>query len=230
MAQHDSTAAPLADRIDALLPQTQCTKCGFDGCRPYAEAIADGRAAINRCAPGGAAGIARLATLLATAPLPLDATCGTEGPLRVARIDESVCIGCTLCIQACPVDAIVGAVRRLHAVLVAQCTGCDLCVSPCPMDCIRMFDVDPPRAWTDADAAAARERMNARRVRLAREALANDERLAIKAVAKLAEIDGRDDIDAAARARKKAVVEAAIERSRARRRERQAAVDAGSVK
>jgi len=162
-----SDCPTLADRIDALLPQTQCTKCGYDGCRPYAEAIAAQAAAINQCPPGGTAGIAKLALLTGEPALPLNPANGSEAPLRVAVIDEPRCIGCTLCIQACPVDAIVGAARRMHTVIDAWCTGCDLCVAPCPVDCIAMVDVAPPRAWRDADAQAARSRHAARRERLA---------------------------------------------------------------
>jgi electron transport complex protein RnfB len=159
----------LADRIDALLPQTQCTKCGFDGCRPYAEAIAGGAAGIDRCPPGGEAGIAALAALLDRPIVPLDTERGLPGPLRVARIDEQHCIGCTLCIQACPVDAIVGANKRMHIILPSACTGCDLCVAPCPVDCIHMEPVAPARAWTDQDAADARRRYTLREARLTRD-------------------------------------------------------------
>ncbi len=136
----------LADRVDALLPQTQCTKCGYEGCRPYADAIAAGEADINQCPPGGVAGIEALARLLDRAPLPLNPVNGFERPLMVAVIDESRCIGCTLCIPACPVDAIVGASKRMHSVIASQCTGCDLCLPPCPMDCISMVPVTPARA------------------------------------------------------------------------------------
>jgi len=145
-APDPSAAAPpqpagligLIDRIDALLPQTQCTQCGYAGCRPYAAAVAAGDAPHNRCPPGGAAGIAKLSLLLGRPALPLDPSCGREQPLRYARIDEQQCIGCTLCIQACPVDAIVGSARRMHVVIDAWCTGCALCVAPCPMDCITL--------------------------------------------------------------------------------------------
>lgn len=156
----------LADRVDALLPQTQCTKCGYEGCRPYAEAIAAGEADINQCPPGGAAGIEALAQLLHRAPLPLNPANGFERPLTVAVIDESRCIGCTLCIPACPVDAILGSAKRMHSVITSRCTGCDLCLPPCPMDCISMVPVAPARAWTAADRAASRERYDARRARL----------------------------------------------------------------
>jgi len=156
----------LADQIDALLPQTQCTKCGFAGCRPYADAIAAGEAEINQCPPGGAAGIEALSQLLHRAPLPLNPANGVERPLTVAVIDESRCIGCTLCIPACPVDAIIGASKRMHSVIASHCTGCDLCLPPCPMDCISMVPVAPARAWTAADGKAARARYYARRERL----------------------------------------------------------------
>lgn len=131
-----------ADAIDALLPQTQCTRCGYAGCRPYADAIARGEAGINQCPPGGSATIAALAELLGMPVLPLSAEHGTEGPPRVAVIDEAACIGCARCLPPCPVDAIVGASRHVHTVLAELCTGCELCIAPCPVDCITMV----PRA------------------------------------------------------------------------------------
>jgi electron transport complex protein RnfB len=200
-----------------VLPQTQCTKCGFDGCRPYAEAIAAGEAPINRCPPGGGAGIAKLATLTARAALPLDPARGAEQPLRAAVIDETLCIGCTLCIQACPVDAIMGSSRRMHTVIAKWCNGCDLCVAPCPMDCIAMEPVRPAHDWSDADASKSRERYLARKARLTREKSERDERLAAKALAKLTELERRTDLAPEDAARKQAVVRAAIERARARR-------------
>lgn len=132
---------PLVEQIDAILPQTQCGKCNYPGCRPYAEAIAAGEAPINQCPPGGEAGIQALATLLDREIIPLNAENGSEKPKAVAVIREDTCIGCTLCIQACPVDAIVGAAKRMHTVIEAECTGCDLCVEPCPVDCIDMLPV-----------------------------------------------------------------------------------------
>jgi electron transport complex protein RnfB len=129
---------PVVDRIDAILPQTQCAQCGFPGCRPYAEAIASDEADINQCPPGGEAGIQALADLLGREPKPLNPENGEEKPRTVALIDEQACIGCKLCIQACPVDAIVGATRQMHTVIAAECTGCDLCLPPCPVDCIEM--------------------------------------------------------------------------------------------
>jgi H+/Na+-translocating ferredoxin:NAD+ oxidoreductase subunit B len=127
-----------AHDIDALLPQTQCTRCGYAGCQPYAEAIASSLAEINQCPPGGAATIDALAALLKRPPLPLNAANGAEGPELVAQIDEDACIGCARCLPPCPVDAIVGAAKQMHTVVLALCTGCELCVAPCPVDCIAM--------------------------------------------------------------------------------------------
>jgi electron transport complex protein RnfB len=127
---------PVVDRIDALLPQTQCAQCGFPGCRPYAEAIAKEEADINQCPPGGEAGIQALADLLGREAKPLNPENGEEKPRTLVVIDEAHCIGCTLCIQACPVDAIVGAAKLMHTVIASECTGCDLCLPPCPVDCI----------------------------------------------------------------------------------------------
>jgi electron transport complex protein RnfB len=156
----------LADDIDALLPQTQCTRCGYSGCRPYAEAIAAGAADINQCPPGGAATIAQLAALLQRAVVPLNPVHGTEGPALVALIDEEACIGCAKCLPPCPVDAILGAHKHMHTVLASVCTGCELCVAPCPVDCIRML---PRAAAADAPpeptAAANRERFAQRNER-----------------------------------------------------------------
>ncbi|NRF89016.1 electron transport complex subunit RsxB, partial [Burkholderia gladioli] len=166
----------LADRIEDLLPQTQCTKCGFDGCRPYAEAIADGSANYNQCPPGGHEGIERLANLLGKPVIPLAVEHGEERPRPLAVIDEQLCIGCTLCIQACPVDAIVGAPKQMHTVVAELCTGCDLCVAPCPVDCIAMIPVTGEHtgwdAWTQqqADAARARHDQHVARQRREREA------------------------------------------------------------
>ena len=158
-------------RIDST---TSCRRpsarsAAHDGCRPYAEAIAAG-APINQCPPGGAAGIERLASVTGRPVVPLNPDHGIEQPLQVAVVDETRCIGCTLCIQACPVDAIVGAVRLMHTVIPQWCNGCDLCVAPCPMDCIEMVPVQPPRRWTDDDARESRRRHAARRARLVLEA------------------------------------------------------------
>ncbi|MGE8655235.1 MAG: electron transport complex subunit RsxB [Achromobacter sp.] len=202
----------LADRIDALLPQTQCTKCGYDGCRPYAEAIAAGAAPINRCPPGGEEGIAALAALLQTPALPLDTSRGAPGPLLVARIDEAHCIGCTLCIQACPVDAIVGANKHMHTVLPDWCTGCDLCVAPCPVDCIQM--VPAGRAWTAADADAGRQRHRRHQARVERLAAANARLMAPEPDAAPTPVVTDD---AQSEDRKRAAIESALARARARR-------------
>ena len=129
---------PVADKIDALLPQTQCGQCSFAGCRPYAEAIAAGEADINRCVPGGEATIVELADLLDRDALPLNEELGEEKPPMLAVIREDECIGCTKCIQACPVDAILGSAKHMHTVIAAECTGCELCLAPCPVDCIDM--------------------------------------------------------------------------------------------
>jgi electron transport complex protein RnfB len=129
---------PLVEQIDAILPQTQCGQCGYPGCKPYATAIANGEADINQCPPGGEAGVKMLADLLGVEPKPLNAEHGVPKPKSVAVIDENVCIGCTLCIQACPVDAILGAAKQMHTVIAAECTGCELCIAPCPVDCIAM--------------------------------------------------------------------------------------------
>ena len=143
----DEGQALLVARINALLPQTQCGQCGHSGCHPYAESIAAGEA-INHCPPGGRDTIHALAGLLNRQPLPLDPNYGREQPRRVAFIREAECIGCTKCIQACPVDAILGAPKRMHTVIVAECTGCDLCVDPCPVDCIDMIPVPATRdSW-----------------------------------------------------------------------------------
>ncbi|CUS48609.1 MAG: electron transport complex protein RnfB [Idiomarinaceae bacterium HL-53] len=131
---------PLVDQIDEILPQTQCGQCGYPGCRPYAEAIANGDE-INKCPPGGQATIEKLSALTGREAKPLDAAHGTEDVKKVAYIREDECIGCTKCIQACPVDAIIGANRQMHTVIVDECTGCDLCVEPCPVDCIDMLPV-----------------------------------------------------------------------------------------
>ena len=167
MSTADPTPNPdLVDQINALLPQTQCTKCGFDGCKPYAQALAAGSTDINRCPPGGEAGVEALAKLLDKPNKPIDPTCGEPGPLRVAVIDEQHCIGCTLCIQACPVDAIMGANKQMHTVLADWCTGCDLCLAPCPVDCIDMIELPAQETWTPQRAHLAKSRYDARQARM----------------------------------------------------------------
>lgn len=140
---------PVVERINAILPQTQCGQCNYPGCKPYAEAIAAGEAGINQCPPGGEAGIQALADLLGVEALPLNPENGEEKPKTVAVIDEKACIGCTLCIQACPVDAILGAAKLMHTVIESECTGCDLCLPPCPVDCIEMVVQPPPAGEWD---------------------------------------------------------------------------------
>lgn len=140
-AQRRGAVSPPEDglqRVDTLLPQTQCGQCGYGGCLPYAQALVRGEAGVNRCPPGGGRTIAALADLLGTEPQGLDPACGIHKPPAVARIEESLCIGCTKCIQACPVDAIIGAARQMHVVIARECTGCELCIPPCPVDCIQL--------------------------------------------------------------------------------------------
>lgn len=212
----------LADQIEDLLPQTQCTKCGFAGCRPYAEAIAGGAAEINQCPPGGAQGIARLAGLLGRPVIPLNPANGVERARPVALIDENWCIGCTLCTQACPVDAILGAAKQMHTIINELCTGCDLCVAPCPVDCISMVPLADSAmqhktgwdAWSAEQANAARARHVARNSRLEREKQENEARLAAKAREKLTAVQQDTSSDAAEIARKKAIIEAALARAR----------------
>ena len=214
-------ARSLADQIEDLLPQTQCTKCGYPACRPYAEAIAEGTANYNQCPPGGAEGIARLATLLGKPVIALNPVNGIERERPVAIIDEAACIGCTLCIQACPVDAIAGAAKQMHTVIPELCTGCDLCVAPCPVDCIAMIPVTEHKtgwhAWSANQADAARQRFHQRELRLRVEKEEQDARLAAKAAAKLKEVNDETALSAeelAEKNRKRAIIQAAIERAR----------------
>jgi electron transport complex protein RnfB len=228
----------LADRIEDLLPQTQCTKCGYAACRPYAEAVALGTANYNQCPPGGAQGVARLAALLGKPVIPLNPANGVERPRPLAVIDENLCIGCTLCMQACPVDAILGAPKQMHTVIEALCTGCDLCVAPCPVDCIAMLPITGEAtgwdAWTQDQASAARERHDRREARLAREREAAEARAAARraagsagsaaaqaAVADTAAPDGTQTSAPAedAEAKKRAIIQAALERARKKKEE-----------
>ena len=211
----------LARAIDAALPQTQCTRCGYPDCAAYAMAVARGEAGIHQCPPGGQAGVARLAALTGRPEVPLSAEHGTEGPLRLAVIDEAWCIGCTLCIKACPVDCIVGASKAMHTVVAAQCTGCELCLPACPVDCIAMVDASGPRtgwdAWSPEQAQQARGRYAFHRLRVERDARENEARLASKAEAKLADLPNQTRLtDPAAIERKRRVIEEALARARAR--------------
>ncbi len=215
------TTDELARDIAAALPQTQCTRCGYPDCAAYARAIASGEAGIAQCPPGGAEGVARLAALTGRPVRALDPAHGSEGPLQLAVIDEAWCIGCTLCIKACPADCIVGAPKAMHVVVTAQCTGCELCVPACPVDCISMPEVTTATgwaAWSQPQAEEARERYVFKQFRRHREAEENDARLAAKAEAKLADLPAASHItDPAQLDRKRAAIEAALARARARR-------------
>ena len=214
--------SPQAERLHAALPQTQCTRCGYPDCAGYAQAIAAGEAQINQCPPGGAEGVARLAQLTGLPVLPLDPVRGREGPRTLAVIDENWCIGCTLCLEACPTDAILGGNKRMHTVIERWCTGCELCVPVCPVDCIALENASGERtgwdAWSPAQAAEALARYELRQFRLARHAGEHAERLERKAEAKLADLENlTKDAVGAERDRKKAVIEAALARARAKR-------------
>jgi Na+-translocating ferredoxin:NAD+ oxidoreductase subunit B len=208
----------LVERINAALPQTQCMRCGEPDCRRYAEAIASGVAAINRCPPGGQVGVQRLAAITGWPELPLDPQHGIEAERGVARIDEAWCIGCTLCIKACPVDAIIGTAKHMHTVIEADCTGCELCIPVCPVDCIELPVVTPGQtgwsAWSDEAARLGRERYEARTQRLQREALEQQLRLTTKAESKLLELTQEAESDE--KSRKRAVIEAALQRARSK--------------
>ncbi|HXE21077.1 MAG TPA: electron transport complex subunit RsxB [Rhodoferax sp.] len=212
----------LADRINALLPQTQCTRCGYPDCAGYARAIASGEAEINQCPPGGAEGIARLARLAGRPAQALNPANGVEGPRTVAVIDETWCIGCTLCIAACPTDAIMGSNKLMHTVIEPYCTGCELCVPVCPVDCISLENVTQARtgwdAWSQAQADEARARYELHSYKRSRDKGESDKRLEEKAQTKLADLPARSQITAPeAHVPKRAVIEAALARARARR-------------
>lgn len=172
----ERSAASLADQIDALLPQTQCRKCGYQGCRPYAEAISNGEADIDQCPPGGDQGIQLLAELLNVPAKPLNPAFGVQRPLQIAVIDEAVCIGCTKCLPPCPTDAILGASKQMHTVIAALCTGCELCIAPCPVNCISMV-ASTNTEWTIANADQSRQRHQAKNRRQARAEAEKSERL-----------------------------------------------------
>jgi len=212
----------LIEQLNNALPQTQCTRCGYPDCQRYAEAMARGEADINQCPPGGTEGVARLAALTGKAVTPLNPDNGLEGPRTIAIIDEAWCIGCTLCIAACPTDAIVGAKKRMHTVVEPYCTGCELCIPACPVDCISLEPVDIHlsgwASWPQDLADLARQRYDARSTRLQREALEHNDRLTAKAMQKLADLPAHTkgteqahEVD-----RKRAIIEAALAKAKAR--------------
>ena len=212
----------LAARILDALPQTQCQRCGYPGCAGYANAIAAGMADINQCPPGGAQGVQRLAQIAGKPPKPLNPEFGLEGPRQVAFVDENWCIGCTLCIDACPTDAIVGSNKRMHTVIEAYCTGCELCLPVCPVDCILLEDTSVGTtgwaAWPQSLANTARDRYEFRNDRRKRNASENEKRLEEKALAKLADLPKQSShTDPAVLDQKRAVIEAALVRARAKR-------------
>ncbi len=227
LAPADQQALFLA--LHTALPQTQCTRCGYPDCEAYARAMATGDAGINQCPPGGQEGVERLARLTGRPVLPLSAEHGAEGPRHIAIIDEAWCIGCTLCIKACPTDAIVGSNKRMHTVIEPWCTGCELCIPVCPVDCIQLENVTEERtgwaAWAQADAETARQRYEARTLRLQREAREHDERQIAKAEMKLADLQAHTQVEEGDGAqtdidRKRSIIEAALAKARARQSER----------
>ncbi len=225
----------LAKRINDALPQTQCTRCGYPDCKAYAEAIALEQAPINQCPPGGIEGIAVLAKLTGRPVLPLNPDHGIEGPMTVAVIDEAWCIGCTLCIKACPTDAILGSNKVMHTVIESACTGCDLCLPVCPVDCIEMVPISGDQtgwaAWSPTLAQQARQRYESRQVRLVLEEREHAARNEAKVYDKLANLEAqtRPLLDANGEAasqrladtemaRKRAIIDAALAKAKARQK------------
>jgi electron transport complex protein RnfB len=212
----------LADRINAALPQTQCTRCGYPDCAAYALAIAAGSAAINQCPPGGAEGVLRLSAITGLPVQALNPANGAEGPRTVAFIDEAWCIGCTLCIKACPTDAIMGSNKMMHTVIEPYCTGCELCLPVCPVDCISLENVTGAQtgwaAWSPAEAEQARERYEFNSLRRKQNKRNNDKKLEILAQTKLSDLAGHSKItDPDVLARKRSIIEAALASARAKR-------------
>lgn len=217
------------DAIDALLPQTQCTRCGYPDCRAYAAAIHEERASYDQCPPGGQTGVRRIAKLLGRPEIPLNPEYGSESSRTAAVIDENRCIGCTLCIQACPVDAIMGSAKRMHTVLTIYCTGCDLCLAPCPVDCIDMIELDALASGgsdtaaqllglsTDDVAPYARRRYEAHQERIGREGHERPQRQDEQSGAK-ANKRAQPSLPHSSD-RKKEIISAALVRARARRAE-----------
>jgi electron transport complex protein RnfB len=212
----------LADEVLAVLPQTQCTRCGYPDCAAYAQAVAQGGVGINQCPPGGKQGIEWLAAITSRPITELNPVHGVESPRTVAFIDENWCIGCTLCINACPTDAIMGGNKLMHTVIEAYCTGCELCLPVCPVDCIELENVTGAAsgwaAWSRQQADLARNRYEFKKIRQIREAAENDKRLEDKALLKLADLAHHSQhTDPAILDKKRAVIEAALERARVKR-------------
>jgi electron transport complex protein RnfB len=219
-----SALSDTASRILEALPQTQCTRCGYPDCKGYAGALAAGEADLNQCPPGGAEGVTRLARLTGLAPKALDPRFGVEGPRRMAYIDENWCIGCTLCIAACPTDAITGTHKRMHTVIEAYCTGCELCLPACPVDCICLENATGEQtgwaAWSVSAAQTARKRYETGSIRRKHGAEEHQQSRATKAQEKLADLPAHSQhSDPAMLERKRTTIETALARARARRPE-----------
>lgn len=218
-----------AQHVLDVLPQTQCTRCGYPDCSAYAQAITDENTPINQCPPGGQSGVVRLAMVTGRPELPLNPEHGLEGPRSTAWIDEEVCIGCTLCLDACPTDAILGTNKKMHTVIEKYCTGCELCIPVCPVDCILLENTTQNltgwQAWSQTQAMQAKARYESRQLRLKKEALANDERLKAKALEHLENLDatthmpskelGQGEAYKGEVDRKTAIIQAALERAKA---------------
>jgi electron transport complex protein RnfB len=214
--------SPLAAQVLDALPQTQCTRCGYADCAAYAQAVAAKECDINRCPPGGAEGVQRLAAIAGQPAQALDTECGSEGPRTLAFIDENWCIGCTLCIDACPTDAIVGTHKRMHTVIEPYCTGCELCIPVCPVDCIVLENVSGTAtgwsSWSPEQALLARKRYEFSSYRRKRHAGEHAKKLEEKARLKLADLPAHSQhTDPAVLDKKRAVIEAALARARAKR-------------
>lgn len=216
----------LFERLNTALPQTQCTRCGYPDCAAYAQAMASGEAAINQCPPGGAEGVQRLSAITGLPALPLNPANGTEGPRALAVIDENWCIGCTLCLKACPTDAIMGSNKMMHTVIEPWCTGCELCIPVCPVDCISLENVTGARtgwqAWSQQEADTAKARYEGHKARNKREegkppgGMDAGKPAGSTSVAPVASA-ARPETDPAVADRKRAVIEAALARARAQR-------------
>ena len=222
MSDKPQAAPALAQRLLDALPQTQCTRCGYPDCAAYAQAISQGLAGINQCPPGGSEGIERLSAITGAPVIPLHPDFGVEAPRQVVFIDEDWCIGCTLCIKACPTDAIIGSNKRMHTVIEEHCTGCELCLPVCPVDCIKLENASEERtgwaAWSPGQAASARQRYQARTLRLEREAGQHASTMEAKARMKLADLAAHSKhSDPAVLDKKRAVIEAALARARSRK-------------